>query len=201
MHRHPAPLTMRPTGNKFIICGASRSGKSILAKRLQRRFQISWIVGDAIVSSMEDAFPELGVSHHGDLRGIGDRLEDYVKYLLWNYDYEGCGYVFDATHLFPRNIAGIRNKIGDVPAVFLGYAEADKERKLREIRSFDPDSNWWTAERSDSDLMRHIEDHIGKSAEIKKECAELGIPYIETSHDFEKSVLEAERILTSDFSV
>jgi nicotinamide riboside kinase len=44
--------------NQFIICGASRSGKSILARRLQEKFKISWILGDAIVSSMEDAFPD-----------------------------------------------------------------------------------------------------------------------------------------------
>src|SRR6516225_7025894 len=45
--------------NQYIICGASRSGKSILARRLQQKFKVSWILGDAIVSSMEDAFPML----------------------------------------------------------------------------------------------------------------------------------------------
>ena len=85
--------------NQYIICGASRSGKSILARRLQQKFKVSWILGDAIVSSMEDAFPNFGISHHGDLQDIGDRFADYIKFLLWHYGYAGCGYVLDTTHL------------------------------------------------------------------------------------------------------
>ena len=85
--------------NQYIICGASRSGKSILARRLQQKFKVSWILGDAIVSSMEDAFPNFGISHHGDLQDIGYRFADYIKFLLWHYGYAGCGYVLDTTHL------------------------------------------------------------------------------------------------------
>ena len=90
--------------NRFIICGASRSGKSVLARRLQRKLEISWILGDAMVSGLEDAFPDLGISHQGDLQHIADRLTDYIKFLLWNYDYAGCGYVFESTHLYPRHV-------------------------------------------------------------------------------------------------
>ena len=116
--------------NQYIICGASRSGKSILARRLQQKFKVSWILGDAIVSSMEDAFPNFGISHHGDLQDIGYRFADYIKFLLWHYGYAGCGYVLDTTHLYPRHIIGMREKIGDVPAVFLGYAQQTQPKSF-----------------------------------------------------------------------
>ena len=68
----------RGMSNRFIICGTSRSGKSVLARRLQRKLEISWILGDAMMSGLEDAFPDLGISHRGDLQHIGDRLTDIL---------------------------------------------------------------------------------------------------------------------------
>ena len=181
--------------NRFIICGASRSGKSALARRLQKKLEISWILGDAIVSGLEDAFHDLGISHQGDLSHIGDMLTNYIKFLLWHYDYAGCGYVFDSTHLYPRHVLNIREKIGAVPAVFLFYAEADPKQKLLEIRRFDPAQNWWTAELSDNELMQVIHDQINKSRELSESCADFDIPYIEVSQDFELALEKAERIL------
>ena len=190
---HAMVITM---SNQYIICGASRSGKSILARRLQQKFKVSWILGDAIVSSMEDAFPNFGISHHGDLQDIGDRFADYTKFLLWHYGYAGCGYVLDTTHLYPRHIIGMREKIGDVPAVFLGYAQADPGEKLRQIRSFDPNW-WWTSELSDTELKQLIHDQISKSIELKEACGELGIPYVDISPHFEESLDRAEAILNT----
>ena len=179
---------------KFIICGASRSGKSVLAKRLKDRFNLNWIIGDAIVSSLEDAFPNIGISHHGDLDEIGDRLETYIKYLLWNYAYEGGGYVFDSTHLYPRHIERMREKLGEgLQVAFLGYAEADEQEKMAQIRRHDPAQDWWTAERTDDELKTHICAQISKSRIIRQECEQFGFPYIETSGDFEKAISLAEQ--------
>jgi hypothetical protein len=183
--------------NQYIICGASRSGKSVLARRLQEKFKVSWILGDAIVSSMEDVFPDLEISHHGNLQDIGDRFADYIKFLLWHYGYAGCGYVLDTTHLYPRHIIGMREKIGDVPSVFLGYAQADPGEKLRQIRSFDPNW-WWTSELSDTELKQLIHDQISKSIELKEACGELGIPYVDVSPHFEESLDRAEAILNTN---
>lgn len=181
--------------NRFIVCGASRAGKSVLSRRLKNRFHLNWIIGDALVSSLEDAFPDIGISHHGDLYKTGDKLETFIKYLLWNYHYEGGGYVFDTTHLYPRHIVSIRQKIGPVPTVFLGYAEADVQEKLKQIRQHDPVSDWWTSDMSDDELKKHIMRQITKSHELSEECKKFDIPYIETSKDFERAIHEAEKLL------
>jgi hypothetical protein len=184
-------------GNQYIICGAARSGKSILARRLQEKHKISWILGDAIVSSMEDAFPGLGVAHHGNLQEIGDRFAECIKFLLWNYDYAGCGYVLDTTHLYPRHVIGMREKIGIVPAVFVGYAEADPDEKFRQVREHDPARNWWTSELSDAELEKLIRAQIGKSSQLREACVELGIPYVDVSQHFWESLDNAEMILNA----
>ena len=167
-----------------------------MARRLQEKLKVSWILGDALVSSMEDVFPSLGISQLGDLQEIGNRFADYIKFVLWHYGYAGCGYVLDTTHLYPRHIIGMREKIGHVPVVFLGYAQADPDEKLRQIRSFDP-PEWWTSELSDAQLNQLVHGQIGKSAELNQACTELGIPYVEVSRHFEEAMDRAEAILTA----
>jgi catechol 2,3-dioxygenase-like lactoylglutathione lyase family enzyme len=65
-----------------------------------------------------------------------------------------------------------------VPAVFLGYAQADAGEKLRQIRIFDPNW-WWTSELSDTELKQLIHDQISKSIELKEACGELGILWVD----------------------
>jgi len=88
----------------------------------------------------------------------------------------------------------MREEIGNVPAVFLGYAEADPGEKFRQIRNFDPDW-WWTSKLSDTELKQLVDGQISKSIEVKEACGESGVPYIEVSHDFEGSLDRAEAIL------
>lgn len=97
--------------------------------------------------------------------------------------------------MYPRHVLNIREKVGAVPAVFLGYAEADPKQKLLETRRFDPAQNWWTAELSDNELMQMIHDQINKSHELRGSCADFGIPYVEVGQDFELALENAERIL------
>jgi adenylate kinase family enzyme len=51
--------------HKFIICGASRAGKSTLSERLVKEFGVSWLVGDCLVESLENAFPKTGIHFFG----------------------------------------------------------------------------------------------------------------------------------------
>lgn len=183
---------------EFIIGGASRAGKSCLAQKLKKRFSLNWIIGDAFVSSIEDAFPEIGISHDGNMLTVAEKYETFLKYLLWNYTYEGGGYVFDTTHLRPQNIINIRDKIGSVPTVYIGYADVDPMQKLEEIRRFDPQEDWWTVERSDADLITHIKNQIERSHEDRIACEKFGIPYFDTSKDFEKVLDSAFEWLVSE---
>jgi hypothetical protein len=75
--------------------------------------------------------------------------------------------------------------------------QADPGEKLRQIRSFDPSRNWWTAELSDTELNQLIHDQISKSIELKEACAELGVPYVDVSYHFEQSLDIAETILNT----
>jgi hypothetical protein len=169
-----------PKMNQFIICGASRAGKSNLAKRIQEEFNVSWIVGDSFTCAMEDAFPQAELRQTDHDPSMGDKLENFVSYLLWNYAYEGCGYVLDSVHLWPQNITAIRKKIGNVPAVYLGHVSIDPQDKLQAIRRHDPPDNWWTAEMSDRKLIETIKTEISRSEQLKEACKRENISFFDT---------------------
>ena len=84
-----------------------------------------------------------------------------------------------------------------MPVIFLGYAEADPELKLAQIRQFDP-QNWWTSELSDNELRKLVHSQIAKSVELREQCAKFDMPYIEISREFQASLESAEKILNSE---
>ena len=91
----------------------------------------------------------------------------------------------------------MREKIGRVPAVFLGYAEADPDQKLQQIRSFDPTANWWTSELSDTELKQLIHAQISKSIELREACCDLGLPNVDVSQHFCESLDKEEIVLNT----
>ena len=75
-------------------------------------------MGDGIVGSPGRVFPDLAASHHGALQDIGDRFADYLKFVVWNHGYAGCGYVLDTTRLYPSYIICMREKTDKSQACF-----------------------------------------------------------------------------------
>jgi len=47
----------------IIIVGASRSGKSTVAKEIAKMHNMSYIPFDSIISTIENLFPEVGIMH------------------------------------------------------------------------------------------------------------------------------------------
>ncbi len=181
---------------KFIVCGASRAGKSILSQRILEQFKVSCVVGDALVTSFEEVFPEIGISHESNEEGVV-KLEEYIKTFLYNYEYEGVGYVFDSTHLRPCNIVNIYEKIGKVPTVFLGYADINVEEKFKQIRKNDLKKDFWSFKMSDDELREYVKSHIERSRKLREECAQLSIPYFDTGSDFNGGITEAFQYLSN----
>jgi len=90
--------------NNFIICGASRAGKSTLSQRVIKEFGVAWLVGDCLVESLEQAFPQTGVQFFGGFDKNADLFTNYLCELLCSYQEEGVGFVLDTVHIRPDNV-------------------------------------------------------------------------------------------------
>ncbi len=183
--------------NNFIICGASRAGKSTLSKRLANEFGVSWLLGDCLVESLEKAFPQTGVQFHGNPYENANIFTDYLIELLKSYQEENLtGFVLDTVHIRPDNVAKICEELGPIPSVFLGYIECDPKEKVSMIRKHDPkQADFWSVKMSDYDLLKHTEGHIQFSKDNKKGCLKSNIPFFDTGFDFENAQEQAYQSL------
>jgi hypothetical protein len=167
--------------HKFIICGASRAGKSTLSERLVKEFGVSWLVGDCLVESLENAFPKTGIQFFGGFETNADLFTKYLIQLLKSYDEEGVGYVLDTVHIRPDNVADIHKALGHIPSVFLGYIDIDPVEKVKMIRDHDPKHpDFWSVKMSDEELIKHTYNHIELSQNNKKGCETDDIPFFDT---------------------
>ena len=116
----------------FIIGGVPQSGKSSLAKRLQGEFKATIFPLDAIVSSMDSAFPQLGITHFtSNQRIVCENLSPFIQALAQHTKYEGLNFVIEGYHISPKT-ASVLHKEG-FQCVFLGYVDINVETKITEI--------------------------------------------------------------------
>ena len=87
----------------ILIIGASRSGKTTLAKKIAKEKGYSLISIDDIVSGLE-VYPELQIHHNGDAFDTAKRLVPFlIKYLtelsIGTIFYGGIKSVIEGTHI------------------------------------------------------------------------------------------------------
>ena len=98
----------------IIILGASRSGKTTLARKLSKEYGYNLISLDDIICAFEN-IPECGIKHDGDdievARNFAPFLIRYLKELSegTNY-YNGIKYVIEGTHIDFEQLMPFLNK-------------------------------------------------------------------------------------------
>jgi hypothetical protein len=185
----------------YLIGGTSRSGKTTLAGLLLRRCHIPFLSVDVLKMALHDVMPATfpGPDHpHQDLaRAIRPMLHALGVHAVA----QGLEYCLEGDLLAPGDVANLsRLYPGNVRACFLGYPTISTSEKLNQIEKFLHQPNDWV----NRDLNRagkivHIEQMklLGKALELS--CQVAGLPFVDTSHDFESSLERAYRRLTKEF--
>lgn len=96
-------------------------------------------------------------------------------------------YCIDTCHLYPIDI--LNECIENTIIIFMGYPNINEEQKLKLIRKYD--TNAWTSYIEDEEMLNNIKLGIQYSIEAKKQCDVLGIPFFDTSEDFEGTLKNA----------
>lgn len=169
----------------YLIGGAARSGKTTLAHRLLAERSIPCLCTDYLVSTFEQACPELGIVSESPNILRAPRVWPRILPLLENiiqvepvYTVEG-----DALwHAGAQQLALVYP--GQVRACFLGYAHASPQQKLAEIRQFGSGVNDWIQKHTDSYILSLAVEMINYSQYLERECPRLGLVYIDLSKDF-----------------
>jgi len=180
----------------YLVGGASRSGKSLLVKRLLSEKQVPYLSLDVLMM----------VFANGRLVNDRDTPENRSK-ALWPFTATLINvtlnnienYAFEGDYLLPENLKSLEKKMPGraLKVIFLGYSNIDHREKLKNIRHYASQSDW-TKRKTDDELLEHIRAHISFSRTLKEQCATLGFNYLEAGDDFLKYMDQAYRLLIAD---
>lgn len=184
----------------YIIGGITRSGKSLLARRLSKKYGVSYFNLDHLMMAMLEGpvdFEFQGETHD---REKADKawpfLQPFFKSIV---EHELDGYVVEGALLRPNHAAKLMQQYdGKVKSCWMGYAKINEAQKVESIRDAHGLPGDWL-KNADDDYVKMIAEYgINYSKEVQKECEALDIPFIDTSDDFEEALKSVENILINE---
>lgn len=167
------------------IFGASRAGKTTLTRMLidaHPGYQV--ISGDHIREAFRNTIPILDIRAGG--RGIEKIFPRFLadlftKSINWRSNYGVGGYIVESCDIKPTQAKELFAG-NNVEILFIGCADVSAEDWLGYIRSNDDESDW-TKGCSDEFMLEHCRKCIEYSKRLRHECMELGLQYVDTSHN------------------
>ncbi len=169
----------------YLIGGASRSGKSTLARRLLMERQVPYLSTDILMMGIANGLPQLGLDPNDPDVIVGETLGPLLRAMAVNILETGVTYLLEGATLLPAYVAELIQDHGTgVEACFIGYAAPDATRKLRDIRVFGGGPNDWVRGHTDDQVLALIAEMVDFSTYLRDECTRYHLPYFDNSHDF-----------------
>jgi len=183
----------------YLIGGAARSGKSLLARRLLREREIPFFSTDYLASGLEEGAPDLGVRHALPNRVRGERMWPVLAGVLRNLAEVEPAYVVEGDVLLPADAARFAlAHEGRARACFLGYAHCDPGARRAALRRGAGDVNDWVAGMTDGELDALVAEMREFSVFLESECRAHRVLYFDGSTDFDGALDRARAYLLDD---
>lgn len=176
----------------YVISGASRSGKTIIAKKLAARKGIPFLSLDWIMMGFTNGIPEYGIHDKLFPDEIAERLWGFLKAMFESMIYVKTDCVIEGEAILPELITELLKKYPtELKICFLGFTQVDVDQKSKEIKTFSREENDWLKDKPDEYITDHVKNMIAHSRNIKKSCKENNIRYLDTSDNFMDSLEDA----------
>lgn len=176
---------MKNLKNIYIV-GPSRCGKTSTATMLQRKYGYTHIIMDAVIETMNEIAPQLGIRHGNlDSEAFRDFLISYSKN-LFKYTKHN---IIDLEVLDPSFARTMIND-DESTAIYMGYPSITPEEKLKQMREYDSKYDW-TRTLSDEELIKLLTFHIEESKRLQEKAVQHGFEFIDTSFNREETIRES----------
>jgi len=183
----------------FLVSGSSRSGKTLIARRILADKQIPYLSLDWLMMGFNDGIPEYGIHHLLWPNEIAEKMGPFLQGMIENMLFDGMDYVIEGEAMLPHWVADLIEKHPDkIKVVFLGYTEIKVEDKVALVKKHNGGENDWLTKKSDKYIRDHVGNMIAHSNMIKEGCEEHGLPYFDTSKDFMGTIDAATDFLVAD---
>lgn len=182
----------------YIIGGASRSGKSILAKKILKEKLIPFFPLDGLVGMLTHSAPEHGVKHQNDFVDKSEKTwkfnKELFKYLFKTQE----SYLVEGDCILPIQVAELQQKYPDhIKCCFIGYPSMTTKQKLGLVRKFHSGETDWTHKHDDEAMLEMLEAMVIFSKYLQTECKKYDIQFFDVSNNFVDVQLDAYKFLMS----
>jgi len=181
----------------YLVGGASRAGKSFLARRLLLQQHIPYFSLDILMMGLANGYPAFGLDPDTSSLMRGELLWPIVRAMAVNILEEALvhpTYLLEGDELLPEPVAALsRAYPGRVKACFIGYSDLTPVEKLRAVRQFESD---WASYWSDDQTLAFLAGEVEYSRYLQQQCAACGLAYFDSSENLTRTVDEAARYLT-----
>jgi hypothetical protein len=168
----------------YLLGGASRAGKSTIARRCLSRDRIPYFSLDVLMMGLANGWPTCGVDPNTSSETRASRLWPVIRAMAVNLLEEERvhpSYLLEGDVLLPRDAVELASEYpGRVRSCFVGYTRADPVSKLRSIRAAEPD---WYDYAPDAEALAFLGEQVDFSRYLERECAAHAIPYFDVSLD------------------
>src|ERR1044071_1292544 len=121
----------------FVLGGASRAGKSIIAAKLLRETHIPYFSLDMLMMGLTNGMPQLGFDPDQSSQVNAEKLWPLLRAILVNILETEVDYLIEGDAILPKHVNELIQEFGpQVRACFIGYAEVVPAQKLADIRQF-----------------------------------------------------------------
>ena len=183
----------------FLVSGTSRSGKTLIARKILADKQIPYLSLDWLMMGFNDGIPEYGIHHLLWPNEIAEKMEPFFLGMIDCMLVDGMDYVIEGEAMLPRLVARLVEKHPDkIRVVFVGYTDIDVKDKVALVKKHGGGENDWLTKKSDEYISDHIGNMIAYSKMIKDGCENHGLSYIDTSDDFPGAIEAATEFLVGD---
>lgn len=184
----------------YMVSGASRSGKTIIAKNIMQQVRIPYMSLDWLVMGFTNGIPEYGIHDKLFPNEIAEKIWSFLEAMCESMIWTETDYVIEGEAILPDLISKLIDKHpGKIRICFVGYTDIDIEKKVSDIREYGDGKGDWLNKESDHYVYRHIENMVTHSWKMKDSCGKSNIHYFDTSDNFLGVINEATRYLLDGF--
>lgn len=169
----------------YIIAGSSRSGKTIVAKKMKLQKGISFLSLDWLVMGFTNGIPEFGINDKLFPDEIAEKFWCFFKAMCENMIWGKVDYIFEGEAVLPELMVELLKKYpNQIRICFIGYTQVNIDQKVKNVKEFSDGEGDWLSNEPDEYIISHIKNMMVYSRRIRKSCRENNIKYFDTSENF-----------------
>jgi hypothetical protein len=183
----------------YLVSGASRSGKTIIANKILGHRNIPYMSTDWLMMGFTNGVPEFGIHDRLFPDEIARRIWSFLKATCESVLVSDIDYVIEGEAILPELVQRLMDEYPDkIRICFIGYTDVDPHVKAADIKTHSDGKDDWLLKESDEYLYDHIDNMVAHSKSIKADCEKYAMRYFDTSADFTRTIELAIRYLLND---